>query len=45
MQIPGGARGGGIAYAVDPTVQRREGLRSNTEKLAPALVNVFNKKQ
>ena len=34
-----------IAYAVDPTVQRREGLRSNTEKLAPALLNLFDKNQ
>ena len=32
-----------LAYAVDPIVQRREGLRSNVEKLAPALLNVFDR--
>ena len=33
---------GKLAYAVDPIVQRQEGLRSNTEKLALALRNVFD---
>ena len=28
-----------VAYAIDPIVQRREGLRSNAEKLAPALLS------
>ena len=32
-----------LAYAVDPTVQRREGLRSNVEKLAQVRLNVFDK--